>query len=103
MNSRIWPLTQWARGKKKKLSLVLTLCTNCNADPTTFKFIDKIDMFRNVFFLQTQADLSDISDKKTLMTHINFQSAADTFFNKLEISDKVLYKDIYSILASKLS
>ena len=60
-------------------------------------------MFRNALFLQTQADLSDISDKKTFMSHKNFQSAADTFFNKLEILDEVLYKDIHSILTSKLS
>ena len=59
-------------------------------------------MFRNAFFSQTQADLLDISDKKTLMPHTNFQSAADTFSNKIEISDKMLYKDICSILASKL-
>ena len=59
-------------------------------------------MFRNAFFLQTQADLLDISDKETLMSHTNFQSAADTFSNKLEISDEVLYKDICLILASKL-
>ena len=60
-------------------------------------------MFRNAFFLQTQADLLDISDKKILMSYINFQSAAGTFSNRLEISDEVSYKDIYSILASKLS
>ena len=60
-------------------------------------------MFRNAFFLQTQVDVLDISDKKTLMSHINFQPAADTFSNKLKISDKVSYKDICSILASKLS
>ena len=57
---------------KKKLLSVLSLYTSCNADPTAFKFIDKVDMFRNAFFLQTQADLSDISDKKTLIPHINF-------------------------------
>ena len=60
-------------------------------------------MFRNVFFLQTQADLINISDKKTLMPHTNFQPATNIFFNKLEISDEVLYEDIYSILASKMS
>ena len=59
-------------------------------------------MFRNAFFLQIQADLSDITDEKILMSYMNFYSAADIFFNKLEISDKVLYKDIYSIPASKL-
>ena len=96
-------LTQWARGKKKRLLLVPPLYISCNADSTAFKFIDKVNMFRNTFFLQTQADLSDISDKKTLMSCTNFQSAADTFFNRLEISDKVLYKDIYLISASKLS
>ena len=60
-------------------------------------------MFRNTFFLQTQVDLLNISDKKTLMPHIYFEAAADTFSNKLEILDKILYKDIYLILASKLS
>ena len=60
-------------------------------------------MFRNAFFLQIQANLLDKSNKKTLISHMNFQSAADTFSNKLEISDKVLYEDIYLILASKLS
>ena len=60
-------------------------------------------MFRNAFFPQTQADLLDISDKKTLLSHTNFQPAADTFSNKLEISDEMLYKDSYSILTSKLS
>ena len=59
-------------------------------------------MFRNAFFLHTQADLSDISDKKILISHVNFKSAADIFFNKLEISDEVLYKVICSILISKL-
>ena len=59
-------------------------------------------MFRNVFFLQTQADLSDILDKKIFMSHTNFLLAANTFFNSLEISDKVSYKDVHSILASKL-
>ena len=98
----IWSLTQWVRSKKKRLLLVSSLCTNCNADSTAFKFIDKIDMFRNAFFLQTQADLSDISDKKTHMSHMNFQPAADTFSNQLDISDKVLHKDICSILAIKL-
>ena len=83
--------------------LVLSLYTKCNADSTAFKFIDKINMFRNAFFSQTQADLLDISDKKTLMSYTNFQSAADIFSNKLEISDKMLYEDICSILASKLS
>ena len=62
-----------------------------------------MNMFRNAFFLQTQANLSDISDKKILMSHTNFQSVTDTFSNKLEISDEMLYKDIYLILASKLS
>ena len=56
-------------------------------------------MFRNAFFLQTQAEILDISDKKTLMPQINFQSAADTFSNKLEISVKISYEEIYSILA----
>ena len=37
------------------------------------------------------------------MPHMNFQSAADIFFNKLEISDELSYKDIYLILANKLS
>ena len=59
-------------------------------------------MFRNAFFLQTQADLSDILDKKTLMSHMNFQPATEIFSNKLEISDKMSYKDIHSNLASKL-
>ena len=36
------------------------------------------------------------------MSHMNFQPAADTFFNKLEISDEVSYKDIYLILDNKL-
>ena len=63
---------QWVRCKKKGLLLVPPLYTNCNADPTAFKFINKIDMFRNAFFSQTQADLSDISDKKTLMPHTDF-------------------------------
>ena len=103
INGMILPLAQWARGKKKRLLSVPPLCTNCNAYPTAFKFIDKVNMFRNAFFLQTQADLLDISDKKTLMSHINFQPAADTFSNKLEISDEMSYDDIYSILASKLS
>ena len=62
-----------------------------------------MNMFKNAFFSQTQADLSNISDKKTLISYINFQPAAETFSNKLEISDEVLYKDICSILASKLS
>ena len=76
------PLTQLVRGKKKRLLSVSPLNTNCNADFTTFKFINKVDMFRNDFFLQTQADLLNISVKKTLMSHINFQSAADTFSKK---------------------
>ena len=59
-------------------------------------------MFRNAFFLQTQVDLLDKLDKKTLMSCTNFQPAADTFSNKLKISDEILYEDIYSILASKL-
>ena len=60
-------------------------------------------MFRNAFFSQIQVDLSDILDKKILMPHIFFYSAADTFSSKLEISDEMLYEDIYSILTSKLS
>ena len=72
VNSKIWLLTQWARGKKKRYLSVPSLCTNCNADPTTYKFIKKVNRLRNAFFLQTQADLSDILDKKTLMPHMNF-------------------------------
>ena len=58
--------------KKKRLLSVSSLCISCNADSTAFKFINKIKMFRNAFFSQTQADLSDISDKKILMPHTNF-------------------------------
>ena len=59
-------------GKKKKLLSVLSLHTSCNADSTAFKFINKVNMFRNAFFLQIQVDFSDLSDKKTLMPYINF-------------------------------
>ena len=60
-------------------------------------------MFRNAFFSQTQVEFSDIQDKKTLMPHIIFYSAADIFSSKLEISDEILYEDIHSFLTSKLS
>ena len=72
INNIIWSLAQWVRSKKKRLLLVSSLYINCNADSTAFKFIDKKNMFRNAFFSKTQADLFNILDKKTLMSHMSF-------------------------------
>jgi len=102
VDGTIWPLARWARGKKKGLSLVPPLRTNRDAEPSAFDFSDKVNMFKNAFYPQTEADLSDILDKEALMPRTNFQPVADTFSDKLEISDEVSYDDIRSTLASKL-
>jgi exonuclease III len=99
----IWPLARWARGKKKGLSPVPPLRTSRDAEPTAFEFADKVDMFKDAFFPQTEADLSDIPDTERLMPRSAFRPDSGSFSNDLEVSSEVSYEDIRSILSSKLS
>lgn len=102
INDMIWSLAKWTKSKKKSLLLVSLLCTSCDAELSVFNFSDKVNMFKNIFYSQTVADLSNISDKKALMSHTSFNPSLNFFTDKLSIFNEMLYEDIWAVLASKL-